>query len=144
MTYLSLPGEVNTLNLANAALEQGKRLVVPKIKSSSKSLMACEIATLQGLVPNQYGIMEPDESHTHPFPPGDIEFHVIPGLAFCRTGFRLGRGGGYYDRFLESVSPRAFLVGICYHFQIVDDLPKDPWDKPVHAVISEKGVLRIR
>lgn len=143
MTYLSFSGEVDTFGLANAILEQGKKLIVPKIQCGSKSLVPCQIATLEGLVPNQYGIMEPDEAHAHPFPPRDIEFHVIPGLAFCPTGFRLGRGGGYYDRFLETVSPRAFLAGICYHFQIVDDLPKDSWDKPVHAVISEKGVFRI-
>jgi 5-formyltetrahydrofolate cyclo-ligase len=143
MTCLSFSGEVDTFGLANAVLKQGKKLVVPKVNKSSKSLVACEITNLENLLPNQYGIMEPDESHAHPFSPGDIDFHAVPGLAFCRSGFRLGRGGGYYDRFLETVSPRAFLAGVCYDFQIVDDLPIDPWDKPVHAVISEKGILRI-
>ena len=144
MTYLSFFGEADTFGLARAALEMGKRLVVPKVLSKSKTLLACEIRDLEsGLVKNRYGILEPDEEHTCPFEPGKIDFHVIPGMAFDRRGYRLGHGGGYYDRFLHHIPQPSFFAGIGYHFQILDTLPHDPWDVPVHCLVTEKEVFRI-
>ncbi len=61
---------------------------------------------------------------------------VVPGLAFTPGGHRLGYGGGYYDRFLASLPPSAVTVGVCFHEQLVDDLPLDPHDRPVDLVVT--------
>ena len=70
---------------------------------------------------------------------------VAPGLAFDRNGVRLGMGGGYYDRLLALPRHRDSLrIGLAYAFQIVDSLPREAWDVPVHAVCTEKGIVWIR
>ena len=144
MTYLSFSLEVDTSVFARKVLEEGKRLVVPKVSIEPRGLMACEIHSLdEGLVRNSYGILEPDDMHTVPVPPGDIGLHVIPGLAFDRGGYRLGHGGGYYDRFLKVVSKDASLVGICYNCQVTEELPRDSWDMPVECLITERGVFEV-
>jgi len=144
MTYLSISGEVDTFPLARLILKRGKRLVVPKVIKEPAHLLACEIDSLdEGLVPDPYGIMEPDRDHTREIRIGEIDVHVIPGLAFDRSGYRLGHGGGYYDRFLSGVPKSALKAGLSFGSQILDALPKDPWDIPVDCIISEKEVLRV-
>jgi 5-formyltetrahydrofolate cyclo-ligase len=64
---------------------------------------------------------------------------VVPGRAFDLGGFRLGRGAGHYDRALRALSPGVPLVGFAYSFQVVDLLPAEPHDVPVHVVVTEAG-----
>jgi len=144
MTYLSFADEVDTLNFARRVLECGKRLIVPKVQTQRKNLLPCEVKNLEeGLLPGLYGILEPDENHTHPVEAGVIDFHVVPALALDRSGFRLGRGGGYYDRFLSGIEGRFFTVGICYNCQLVDELPREQWDIPVKRVVTDKGIIHL-
>lgn len=70
-----------------------------------------------------------------------IEAVVVPGLVFDRAGYRLGYGGGYYDRFLAELPPDVFTLGLVPAELIVDELPRDEWDVPVGWLASEKGVL---
>jgi 5-formyltetrahydrofolate cyclo-ligase len=144
MTYLSFADEVDTLNFARRVLECGKRLIVPKVQTQKKNLLPCEVKNLEeGLLPGLYGILEPDESHTHPVEAGEIDFHVIPALALDRSGFRLGRGGGYYDRFLSKIEGHFFTVGICYNCQLVEELPRETWDIPVNCIVTENGIIHL-
>ncbi|WP_457630811.1 5-formyltetrahydrofolate cyclo-ligase [Oceanithermus sp.] len=69
-----------------------------------------------------------------------LEAVVVPGLAFDRHGFRLGYGGGYYDRFLAELPPGVFTVGLAPRELVVDELPRDPWDVPVGWLATEEGV----
>jgi 5-formyltetrahydrofolate cyclo-ligase len=95
------------------------------------------------LCAGRFGIPEPAPGA----PQGDCpapDLIILPGLAFDRTGTRLGAGGGYYDRLLARPSyadiPR---LGLAYAFQLVETLPREAWDLPVHAVCSEQGILWI-
>lgn len=143
MTYLSLEREVGTLDFAREVLHRRKRLIVPRVQSHPKALIACEIMSLdEGLVPSRYGILEPDKAHIRQVDPYEIEFHVVPGLAFDKKGHRLGRGGGYYDRFLSGISPNAMTVGVCYECQLLDLVPCDSRDMPVQCVVTEKGIYQ--
>ncbi|OGR20235.1 MAG: 5-formyltetrahydrofolate cyclo-ligase, partial [Deltaproteobacteria bacterium RIFOXYB2_FULL_66_7] len=67
---------------------------------------------------------------------------VVPGLAFDRRGNRLGRGFGYYDRFLESVPESVPRVGLAFADQRIPEVPVEAWDVPVHALVTEEGVIR--
>ena len=71
-----------------------------------------------------------------------FELLVVPGLAFDRQGYRLGRGGGYYDRFLAR-RVASTVVGLAFSWQIVPEVPRDPWDVPVGAIVTERGVIRV-
>jgi 5-formyltetrahydrofolate cyclo-ligase len=68
----------------------------------------------------------------------EVDLIVVPGLAFTRDGLRLGRGGGYYDRLLAQLSPRAAKIGVCFEMQIVSELPIEPHDIRLDAVITEE------
>lgn len=69
--------------------------------------------------------------------PAEVDLIVVPGLAFTRSGLRLGRGGGYYDRLLAQLSPRCMKIGVCFETQIVPELPIEPHDIRLDAVITE-------
>jgi 5-formyltetrahydrofolate cyclo-ligase len=71
--------------------------------------------------------------------PEGIDLIVVPGLAFTRDGRRLGRGGGYYDRYLASLPAEVMKLGVCFHCQLVDSLPLESHDQRVHAVVTENG-----
>ena len=70
-----------------------------------------------------------------------LDLILVPGLAFTRDGRRLGRGGGYYDRLLAARAPRTIALGVCFDPQLVADLPCEPHDQRVDAVVTESGPL---
>lgn len=67
--------------------------------------------------------------------PTSLDLVLVPGLAFTSHGLRLGRGGGFYDRALSALSPRALALGICFSFQLLEELPVETHDLPVHQVL---------
>jgi 5-formyltetrahydrofolate cyclo-ligase len=90
------------------------------------------------LVPGPFGAREP--AGDTPASPPDLV--LVPGLAFDPAGFRLGRGGGFYDRFLESLpSPRPALCGVGFSGQIVPSIPREPHDARVDFLLTEKGLV---
>ena len=134
LLYSALPDEVPTLPLLNRLTTEGKTVLLPRVVSDTDM----ELRRYTGpndLEPGAFGIMEPNgplfaEEH---YP--DIRLAVIPGMAFDRAGHRLGRGKGYYDRLLPKLT-NARLEGICFPFQILDEIPADAHDFPVHEVAS--------
>jgi 5-formyltetrahydrofolate cyclo-ligase len=65
----------------------------------------------------------------------------VPGLAFTRKGLRLGRGGGYYDRYLAALPPTTLKIGVCFALQLVDAMPTEPHDQRMNAVVTEEGLV---
>lgn len=142
--YVGIRGELATGALLEAAWGQGYTVWLPRVRASSHGRMdfvAC--GSVEQLRPGPFGLREPYAALPG-FGPGDAGFApdlaVLPGMAFDRQGGRLGYGGGYYDRFLESgmVCPR---VGLCFDFQIVGALPLAPWDQRVHYLCTEERLL---
>ena len=86
-------------------------------------------------------IREPLASAQPIIAPTDIDLILVPGLAFTRDGRRLGRGGGYYDRLLGLRHSHAIALGVCFDLQLVADLPCEPHDQRVDAVVTESGAL---
>ena len=127
----AMPGEPDTGEIICRAFTAGKKVCVPRCSKAGK-MDAVEIDSLTDLVPGAYGIPEPP-AH---FPAADknsIDLIIVPGLAFDEKGGRMGRGGGYYDRFLKDYS--GFTVGLCPIGCKVDAVPRDSWDMAVHQVI---------
>ena len=145
--YVSVGSEVDTRTLLDAALAAGKRLLTPRCRPGG-SMDACSLDALTGLCPGRYGIPEPPRE-APPAAPGEIDLALVPGLAFDRSGGRIGFGCGYYDRFLAQCP--AFRVGLCFPEQVRTDLsPAAPWDQRMHALalphgietISQEGTIR--
>lgn len=144
--YVALKGELSTDRLLDAAWKSGRVVWLPRVRPQEPGRM--EFAACAGpeqLRPGPFGLREPKdalpglgpEEAGRAFRP---DLLVLPGLAFDRRGGRLGFGGGYYDRFLDSTlaCPR---VGLCFAFQITSNLPLEQWDQRVHYLCTEEQFL---
>ena len=94
----------------------------------------------EGIAAGAYGIREPISNEA--FPPEQIDLIVVPAMAFGADGARLGRGGGFYDRFLSQPDLRAATCGLAFHEQVLDAVPTGEHDCPVMVVVTDKEVLR--
>jgi 5-formyltetrahydrofolate cyclo-ligase len=137
MFYVSLQDEVDTLIMIDEALKAGKRIAVPVILKEEKRLIAGEIHNrLEDLESQHFGIYQPRQDRVKEIPLDDIDLVVVPGVAFDRKNIRLGRGHGYYDRFLSGLPKRTKTIGLAFDFQVLEDLPQDPHDIPVSKIVS--------
>ncbi|RKQ84762.1 5-formyltetrahydrofolate cyclo-ligase [Brockia lithotrophica] len=132
--YAPLPGEVDLSALYRVWEEEGKTLFWPRVERPDAPL-AYRPARRSELVPGAYGVWEPP-----PGPPAALpEVLLVPGLLFSRTGYRLGYGGGYYDRTLSAYSGRA--IGVSFAALLFADVPRDPWDVPLREIVTERETL---
>lgn len=142
MCYVSFGSEVNTFPLIQAALEQSKRLAVPLCQPEGQSLLAAEISDFPGdLRPGTWGILEPRPEALRPVAPELLDLVLVPGVAFDRSGNRLGYGAGYYDRFLATLRPGARTIALAFAEQIVTDVYPQAHDRPVDMVITDQEII---
>jgi 5-formyltetrahydrofolate cyclo-ligase len=143
MLFLSMPQEIDTTAAIESAWKSGKRVVVPRIDRHPRRMVAVEIHRLDHTPdPAISGLRNPTEGTEMPI--GRIDLIVAPGLAFDRRGNRLGRGGAYYDCFLADPERTAAVVGFGFAFQVLDQVPTDPHDRPIDAVVTEQGIIVCR
>ncbi len=141
MLYLPIPHEVDTADVALRAWQAGKTVVVPKVDYDKWRINAVVCRSLnENMVTDLYGIPEPADADY--WPAGEIDLVVVPALAFDRSGNRLGRGGGLYDRFLAEPDVKALLCGLAFDEQVVDELPAEHHDRPVDLLVTDKETLR--
>ena len=131
MAYAAVRGEPDLTPILQAALAEGKALVLPRCEG--RRLAACRVTDLSRLRPEAMGIPEPDGSCPEE-DPAAISLLLIPGLAFDRKGGRLGQGGGFYDRFLPET--RGLRIGVCGGDGLVERVPTEPWDEGVDALLT--------
>lgn len=137
MFYISSEREVDTAPMIKEAIEKGKEVAVPVTLMNEKELAVSLISgNEQELEIGPLGIKQPIELHLKPINLENIDLVVVPGLAFDRKGNRLGRGGGYYDRFLKKLPDTISTVGLAFDFQIVENLPLSSFDVKVQALLS--------
>lgn len=135
--YLALDGEPETRPMMTQALADGKRVAAPITLTTRRMIRLAELTSVRrGLVMGPYGIAQPDPRRARRVDPRVLDLVVVPGLAFDAHGFRLGRGGGYYDRFLATLPPGVPRVGLCFRGQRVRRLPHAPHDQPVTTVLA--------
>lgn len=141
-TYVSSKeNEVDTRALIGTCLAQGKRVAVPVVMPSAKTMGHALIDGLDQLVVGPWGLAQPDPAAARWLPAkARIDLVVVPGLAFDRRGHRIGRGGGYYDRFLAQV--QTVKIGLCYDELVLDYIPGEPHDVPVDMVVAETATYQ--
>lgn len=116
--------------LTAPALERwsrSKRIVLPRVEGDIMRFYDYDPASMNDS--GSFGISEPES--TALCRPEEIDFIIVPGVAFTAAGMRLGRGKGFYDKYLSQPGFRAFKAGVCYPHQVVEELPADPFDVPV-------------
>ena len=133
LLYYPLADEVDVRTLIREAFGGGKHVLLPVCVGDELELRIYEGES--SLAKGSFGIMEPTGRLFAPEHYPDIQLAIIPGMAFDKTGHRLGRGKGYYDRLLPKLT-KARRQGICFPFQLLDEVPADTHDIPVHAVTA--------
>jgi 5-formyltetrahydrofolate cyclo-ligase len=134
--------EVDTYQIIRKAWEMGKQVVAAKCKPQEKQLTFRTLSEFSQLESVFYGLYEPIEELTREMQPELIDLLIVPGLGFTKEGYRLGFGGGYYDRFLTNYKGKT--ISLAFDTQIVAKLPIEKHDQSVSKIITNNEVIKIK
>jgi 5-formyltetrahydrofolate cyclo-ligase len=141
MLFLSSPTEIDTAPLALKSWQAGKTVVVPRVSWDQRRMLPTEITSLNtGLTTTGPGVREPIGGK--PIPVDFIDLVIVPGLGFTPTGYRIGRGMGFYDRFLAQPEFIGVSCGMAFEEQIVEQLPVLDHDMPLSMLATDRGIRR--
>ncbi len=138
--YMSFGDELPTAAILRELSARGRRIALPRVSGTDSGLELGLFTDCAALVPGYRGLLEPAPD-APALPVEEVDLFVVPGLLFDRSGRRLGRGAGHYDRLLARARDAALRVGLCYAEQVVDELPESSWDVRMHRVIAGAEVF---
>lgn len=136
LVFMASFNEPDMTEITEYLYECGIDVAVPVINKTTDEITISRLDDCMPLIKGEYGIPEPKE--IIPLTMDDIELALVPGLAFSKKGERIGFGKGYYDRLLKGYN--GTKIGICYDFQIFDELPSDENDIKMDLIMTEKGI----
>lgn len=140
MLFFSLSTEVDTTAIVLDCWMHDKRVVAPQVSYEIRRMIPVEINSFGELEADDRGVRQPVGGTL--IPPTLIDLVLVPGLGFDRKGQRIGRGGGFYDRFLHNPAMKAVTCGLAFEDQFVDDVPTDHLDQSVQMLITDAHVRR--
>ncbi|WP_171051715.1 5-formyltetrahydrofolate cyclo-ligase [Alteribacter natronophilus] len=132
--------EVDTKAVIEEGWRMGKTMAAPKCEPGTRSLHFYVIESYDDLEDSYYGLKEPDPGRCRKLEPGESDLCIVPGVVFSREGYRVGYGGGYYDRYLAA-NPGLFTCSLLYSDQLKENIPVEEHDQPVKIMITENGVV---
>ncbi len=136
--YSPILNEVYTEEIFRAAQESGKELAYPRVTGSV--IEFARVLSREDLRPGAFGILEPVGSDL--IAASNLDLILVPGVAFDRTGHRLGFGKGFYDRILHNTNLQGRRLGLCFELQLVDRLPAESHDIHMNLIVTEKNIYR--
>lgn len=139
MLYLPLGNEVDLTKIIIAAFADNKKVILPVTNETTGEITPCEITKVTEYLVGAFGVTEPQNAKKAD--ESEIDVVVVPGIAFDKKGARVGFGKGCYDSFLKNVS--ATKIGVCYDFQLCDDIEVQEHDICMDCIITEKGTFLI-
>ncbi len=144
MLYMPLTSEVDLTGVAIRCFGTGKTVCVPRVDWKRRDMEPVEVTSFDDHVMevDEHGVRSPRGGA--PIPPTLLDLVVVPGLAFSADGHRLGRGAGYYDRFLSRLRRAATTIGLAFDVQIADEVPVEAGDVPVDIVVTDRRVTHAR
>lgn len=143
LCYMDFRNEVKTDAIIEYLLEQDKVVVLPKVNTETNTLDLYQIEGFKDLVTSSMGIREPNEELPQILP-SDIDLILAPGVAFDLNGYRMGYGGGFYDKLLPQVRPDCNVIALTFDLQLVPKLPIEGHDQPMSAILTESQWIQIR
>ncbi len=144
MVYLDYKNEVETKEIIEDVLRQNKNAIIPISKPDTLELHLSNLISIQDLEVSTYGILEPKKDKIFTVLPEIIDIVIVPGVVFDKNGYRIGYGKGYYDRFLSSLDHKFIAIGICYDFQLIDEVPKDIYDYQLDYIVTDERIINTR
>lgn len=143
--YFSVQKEVNTHGLIERAWQEGKVIYLPKCLPKQKLLSFYRVDRWEQLGKPYFGIKEPIPEQCTLLKAEELELVIVPGLCFDREGFRIGYGGGYYDRFLAQLNRAIPRLSLSFQFQLFDHpLPREHTDQPVDRIITDEACHTVK
>ncbi len=138
LAFSSIRSEVETRATMDDALAKGRRVALPRVVEGELDLRLVAPDTL--LVKGAFGVPEPpgDAPEVHP---EEVDFALVPALAVDPRGYRIGYGGGYYDRLIPKLKSACVCV-VAYEFQLVSEIPEQPFDVKVDVVVTDERLIR--
>jgi len=140
MIFLSFGSEVKADYIIRWAWKHEKRVMAPLCKPGTRGLDIFAIETFDDVEPGYFGIREPKRALLQPAGKQEIDLVVVPAVAFDRRGYRIGYGGGYYDRFLADMD--ALKIGLAFSCQIIPEAPINKYDKAVDGIVTEDEYIK--
>lgn len=134
--YASMPGEVETFAMIEQAMQLHKTVALPTLEPNQRKMIPTLTHSLNDLQEGPYGIRQPRSEGSKAVDIAQLDAVVVPGLAFDKANNRLGRGAGYYDRFLAGLPEHAATIGVAFDFQLIDCLPVEEHDVPLDLIIA--------
>lgn len=138
LTIANFP-EVDTKNLIEALWKQGKQVAIPKCTPSTKEMEFYIFKDYNELELVYAGLWEPIINETTKINKGQIDVLISPGIVFDKEGYRIGFGGGYYDRYLTDFS--KMTISMAFEMQIVEKVPRDAYDLSICTIITEERII---
>lgn len=141
MTFVSFSDEVDTHELIKIGIRDNKNILVPITIKETKELKLSLVTDFNELELGYYNILTPKEKFIRYTDPKLVDLIIVPGVVFDREGYRIGYGGGYYDRFLSKIEKSIPRIAIAFDLQIIDKVPREYYDIPVDYIITEKEII---
>lgn len=143
--YLHIGSEVRTREILARCIAQAKCVIIPVTKKVNRRLIFSELRAPDiELEIGTFGILEPKAEFLRPVPLEEADVALFPGVAWDLHGYRIGYGGGYYDRTLNSLHKHVLTIGLAYEFQVVREIPVTRYDRPGDIIVTERRVISIR
>jgi 5-formyltetrahydrofolate cyclo-ligase len=142
MLYLDFNNEVSTDSLIKKLLNLGKIVSSPITLKEERKLIPSQITDLKnGIQYGAYNIREPKPECSPAINIKDLDVIIVPAVAYDKNCYRLGYGGGFYDRFLENLRKDVVTIGIAFDLQIFDEVPKEAHDAQLDYIVTESRIL---
>lgn len=135
--YLSLPSEVQTDDIIHACWDAGKTVCVPYFIPEKRYYGMSRLDPKAPIKMKKWNLREPE--NPDPMDAAKLDLILVPAMAFDVNGVRLGHGGGHYDRLLLNV--KGYRLGLAFHEQVVEQLPSEPHDENVQAILTEQKLI---
>lgn len=133
--YIPKGNEVQTKDMIEHSMAEKKEVLVPV---TNNEISMCKFTSFFDLVPGRFRVPEPKHRHARDHA---AEVVLVPGIVFGLCMHRIGFGKGYYDKYFKK-NPKVFKIGLCYDFQVMDELPKHGHDIPMDLIITDKRLIK--
>lgn len=141
--YISFGLEVDTKRFIKYALSDNKEIYVPKTNKDNKQMVAIKINSLNNMDVDKWGILEPKSVDKNKIGES-FDLVIMPGVAFDRTGNRIGYGGGYYDKYISKLNLQCAKLVLAYDLQIVNEFESEQHDIKVDYIITNNEFIKIK
>lgn len=144
-TFISFGSEIDTHEFIKKGISEDKRMLVPVTFHQNREMKPSLLKNFNDLEIGYYNILTPKKESIEYIDPKEIDLVIVPGAAFDKEGYRVGYGGGFYDRFLsEKISPDVPKIAIGFDLQIIPQVPREEFDFPVDYIVTESGIIECK